>query len=475
MFFTQGRGFVLGALFGLQIRSLRCRVLVCDAADTASLATRFLFGKLFRVAMTCGFGEKRCRKKLPLGDPSFPMREADSTQPNVQPRRRWLSFSIRTLLVAMLIFASLFAWLGKHVIRTRAERPVVAQIQAAGGNAYYDYQLGFEFINPSNAPTGSELVRAVLGDDIYATVNAVLFYNPTTDADITDLHKLANLLDVSISGPGITDKSIDDLLRINKLRSLNLSDTSITPDGLSRLSASKTLQHLTLYGATVTDAHLQTLPSFSNLQFLQVIRAPVSDAGIKPLGAIKRLRQLDIFTANAVTDDSFPALENLTNLEQLKVLQTSITDASLRSISRISSLRSLQLDGHPITDDGLGHLHSLNQLEWLTLRDTKIGDDSIGIVSQLSNLKYLNIAGTLVTDDAMPHLLSLRNLERLEIQRTAVTDSGLQQLASLKKLAGLDVEIENTITLDGVDKLKSKLPDCVIKCWDGSGVLAETR
>ena len=38
MVFTQSRGFVLGASFGLQIRSLRCRVLVCHAADTASLA-----------------------------------------------------------------------------------------------------------------------------------------------------------------------------------------------------------------------------------------------------------------------------------------------------------------------------------------------------------------------------------------------------------------------------------------------------
>ena len=162
MVFKQGRGFVFGALFGLRIRSLRCRVLACHAADTASLATCFLFGKLFCIAMTSSFGEKRCRKNLPLGDPSFPMREADFTQPSVQPRRRWLSFSIRTLLVAMLIFAALFAWLGKHVIRTRSERPIVAQIQAAGGNAYYDYQLGFGFINPSNAPTGSELVLSLI-------------------------------------------------------------------------------------------------------------------------------------------------------------------------------------------------------------------------------------------------------------------------------------------------------------------------
>ena len=73
MVFTQGRGFVVGASFGLQTRSLRCRVQVCRAADTASLATSLLFGKLIGVAMTFGFGEKRCRKNLPLDDLSIPM------------------------------------------------------------------------------------------------------------------------------------------------------------------------------------------------------------------------------------------------------------------------------------------------------------------------------------------------------------------------------------------------------------------
>ena len=66
MVFTQGRGFDFGASFGLQRRSLRCRVLVCHAADTASLAAWILFGKLFGVATLVGFGEKRCRKNLPL-------------------------------------------------------------------------------------------------------------------------------------------------------------------------------------------------------------------------------------------------------------------------------------------------------------------------------------------------------------------------------------------------------------------------
>ena len=67
MVFTQGRGFVFGASFGLRIYPLRCRVLVCHAADTASLAAWILFGKLIGVATLVGFGEKRCRENLPLG------------------------------------------------------------------------------------------------------------------------------------------------------------------------------------------------------------------------------------------------------------------------------------------------------------------------------------------------------------------------------------------------------------------------
>jgi hypothetical protein len=70
MVFTHSRGFVFGASIGLRIRSLRCRVLACHAADTASLATCFLFGKLIAVATLNDFGEKRCRKNLPLGDSS---------------------------------------------------------------------------------------------------------------------------------------------------------------------------------------------------------------------------------------------------------------------------------------------------------------------------------------------------------------------------------------------------------------------
>ena len=71
MFFTQGRGFVFGASVGLPYHPLWSCALVCRAADTASLATWFIFGKLINIATHVAFGEKRCRKNLPLDDLNF--------------------------------------------------------------------------------------------------------------------------------------------------------------------------------------------------------------------------------------------------------------------------------------------------------------------------------------------------------------------------------------------------------------------
>ena len=73
MVFTQGHGFRRWSIvwFAVFDRS----VVACwfampwTAVDTASLATWFLFDKLFGLTTLVGFGEKRCRKNLPLAAP----------------------------------------------------------------------------------------------------------------------------------------------------------------------------------------------------------------------------------------------------------------------------------------------------------------------------------------------------------------------------------------------------------------------
>lgn len=395
------------------------------------------------------------------------MNRVEAPHGAIKRRRRWPRFSIRTLLLAVLVFCVLLAWLGRDVARSRFQRSIVTSIEAAGGSVYYDYQLEPGRIDLSKSPRGSAFVRSLLGDDIYATVNVVYFIErTTTDDDIANSRGLSDVFDITVSGPGVTDRFVDDLLSFERLSSLKLIETSITAKGLAKLAKSKTLQHLTLYGADVSDAHLEQVPRIPNLEYLQIFRAPVTDVGIESLGSMTRLRQLDLFEVRAVTDCGVQQLGDLVNLEQLQMVQTGATDASMPTISKMVALKLLRLDGHPITDDGIRHLTTLNRLEVLQLAHTKTGDSGLEIVGKLTRLKHLDLSGTAISNAGLRYLKPLSNLLVLNISDTSVTDAGLDDLRLLSSLTHLDLEIGNRITSTGIDRLRPMLPDCRIRCWE---------
>ena len=85
--------------------------------------------------------------------------------------RRWITFSIRSLLVAIFVVAGLTAWLGKHFVRTRIERPIATRIQADGGYAFYDYQVEDGRADTTKLPKSPKLVRWLLGDDFLLPSN----------------------------------------------------------------------------------------------------------------------------------------------------------------------------------------------------------------------------------------------------------------------------------------------------------------
>ncbi|MEM6365455.1 MAG: hypothetical protein AAF745_13595 [Planctomycetota bacterium] len=388
-------------------------------------------------------------------------------------------FRLRTLLVIVLLFAVLSAWIGDDLIRSRVQRPVVARIEAAGGNVYYDYQVRPTGIHPDTPPPGSQFVQSLFGKDIYATATCVSFHNaqPTND-DVKSFQQLPGLLDVAINGNKITDECINDLVKIRHLRSLNLSSTTISPAGISKLRASTTLQHLTLYGGSVTDEHLVGLTGFPNLQSLQIIRAPISDNGLRSVGTIDRLKQLDILQCSNITDAGILEIGQLENLERLHVMQAALNDASLKAIAKLRRLRTLCLDG-PITDTGFRRLGELRLLEVLDLRDTGVGDGALATISNFVRLKHLDLWGTEVSDAGLSSLSSLNDLVHLDIAGTKVTDAGLIHLANLPLLTSLSVEIDAGITKEGVDRLKIAMPNCTLTCWDlepdGSGFMVDTR
>src|SRR5262245_18603147 len=130
-----------------------------------------------------------------------------------QPRRRWLRFSLRTLLVAMTI---LCVWLGLKVNAARRQREAVAAIAKSGAIIRYDYEmisvpgspntLGY---NPNAAPPGPAWLRGFLGEDFFCDVIGIFFPGSTiTESDLSQLAKFPELKSVTFCQMKIlTDRS----------------------------------------------------------------------------------------------------------------------------------------------------------------------------------------------------------------------------------------------------------------------------
>ena len=86
-----------------------------------------------------------------------------------KPRRRWLQFSLRTLLVFILGLSVACAWKFEKV---RRQREVVAWVLNSGGRVMYDYEhaeSGFGIVRNPQPPSPKWLIELV-GIDFFADV-----------------------------------------------------------------------------------------------------------------------------------------------------------------------------------------------------------------------------------------------------------------------------------------------------------------
>ena len=87
---------------------------------------------------------------------------------------------------------------------------------------------------------------------------------------------------------------------------------------------------------------------------------------------LAQLEELNLFTAEFITDAAMAFLRGNTNLRVLNLRGTDVTDTSLEYVARLDQPASLDISFTQITDVGLEHLASLSQLEELNLGGMKI-------------------------------------------------------------------------------------------------------
>ena len=236
---------------------------------------------------------------------------------------RRFRFSLRILLVLVLLVAVLLALGGKRILEARNQRQLITLIQSYGGENYHErnFRDGCErtirFPNMEFSPTlpGPDWLRRRIGDEYFVEV-AEAFFDKSSHRVLDDatFHQFVGVI-----------------------RSQNLP----TPRGL------------VFADLPITDAALQELSVFTDLTSLHIINCPrVTDSGLEYVESLNKLRRLDL-------------------------RGTSITDDGLARLSKLRDLRELSLKRTAVTDDGLSHLEGLTALQWLVLGDTSVTIDAI--------------------------------------------------------------------------------------------------
>jgi hypothetical protein len=247
------------------------------------------------------------------------MSSVSSQQPVLTTKRRWLQFSLRTLLLVTAIIALGLGYV-MYERREAAERweAVVWFIEIKGH---------IEVDKPD--PIWLAWPRAIIGD--YAVqrprklaINS--FY--ITDEELAPVARLTSLTSLrldtgqawSTEAPnrhgrpsvppidgsaqvGITDAALEHLRDLSLLQKLQLDGTLITDAGLIDLQGLKSLRHLSVAHTKVTERGLDQLTALPHLESLNLSGTSVTAAGLKDLALMTQLRRVFLYESKITADE----------------------------------------------------------------------------------------------------------------------------------------------------------------------------
>lgn len=199
-----------------------------------------------------------------------------------RPRRR-VRYSLRTLLLAVLLLGTPLGWFGMRAMRQWRQQRVADQLTRFG------------------AQPGT-----LYGDVVQLT----------------------------FSGPAFKDQALKRLHELPHVVRVVLMDTEVSPAGFARLADLPALKEIRVMRAPrLGDEALAALPKMRQLKSLWLVDTAVTDAGLAPLGKLTQLKVLHLIGAD-VTDQGLEQLSSLHNVEEIFLLRTGVTQEGVDRLQR---------------------------------------------------------------------------------------------------------------------------------------------
>ena len=235
------------------------------------------------------------------------------TGQTAKPRRRWLQFSLRTLLIVVTVLSVPLGWVGWRLGQVRREQATITWIEEMGGRVYYQSNY-----KPDDRSWWEESTDKWFGERVrlvgfhYSYSHRYFRYRQVSD--LSPLVELKNLTYLDLGNTQVSGLSL--LAELKNLKSITLNNTPVSD--LLPLAELKSLEMLTLIDMQVSD--LSLLAKLKNLERLNLSNTPVSD--LSPLVELKSLKE--IYLENTQVSD-----------EQVQELRQALPNCEIRHSTRV--------------------------------------------------------------------------------------------------------------------------------------------
>jgi hypothetical protein len=279
--------------------------------------------------------------------------------------RKSLRFSLRTLMVFVLIFAVFLGW---RVNKARQQRRAVAAVQEYGGWVHFDYEFVKGKLTPGQEPWAPQWLRRMLGDEYFREVSYVsLVYDSQGGKRV----EIANFKPC--------DLLLEQLASQTGLKQLLMRRTQATDEGLKYVGKMHALEELYIWDATsITDAGVAHLAGLKNLKNIHMDSSKMTDASLVLLSGLPRIEKMSL-QLNTFTDRGFLRLKGQDNLTELWTGHGNfqVTDAGLARFREFKKLELIDLQKSKVTARGLEQLKGMKSLKRVLLGSTGIADSEL--------------------------------------------------------------------------------------------------
>jgi hypothetical protein len=250
-----------------------------------------------------------------------------------KPRRRWLQFSLRTMMVMVLICSVPCGWIAYRLKQARDREAAVDRMWKLGG---YVTQIPEA---PDEEQTVSVWLEKLLGEDLREYTTWVQF-GGRWEGVIGTWENVQ-----------VTDAALEHLRRLPRLQRLTLSAREVTDTQLVQLHQLRELRELHLDGTKVTDAGLVHLRALTEIQVLDLSRNDIYGPGLVHLRELGQLKSLNLECTH-VNDAGLLHLHGLASLTELNLDNTDVSDVGAAQLAKALPNCEVIRPPHNTDDDG---------------------------------------------------------------------------------------------------------------------------